>query len=66
MLKHTMMFAVVAGLVLALAAPGTVGAAVFSDNFDTPHNYLTDGLGAYDGLLNGSIAAMDADSVPSK
>ena len=39
----------VAGLVLALGAT----AQAFTDNFDTPHNYLTNGLGAYDGLLDG-------------
>ena len=54
----------VAGLVLALASASP--AANFYDNFDTPHNYLTDGLGAYDGLLNGggtvTIDAMDAST----
>ncbi|MBW8016383.1 MAG: DUF1349 domain-containing protein [Planctomycetes bacterium] len=48
---RNIMFIVVAGLVLALASASS--AAIFTDNFDTPHNYLTDGLGAYDGLLDG-------------
>lgn len=38
-------------LVFALAPAAQ--AESFTDNFDTPHNYLTDGLGAYDGLLDG-------------
>jgi len=62
MLKKMIMFAAVAGLVLAQATPGTVGAAVVTDNFDTPHDYLTDGLGAYDGLLNGSVEALNAST----
>jgi hypothetical protein len=34
----------------------------FSDDFETAHNYLTEGLGAYDVLLNGTISALDANS----
>ena len=50
---------ILVALVLGLA--GTVQATiVFSDNVDTPHDYLTDGLGAYDGMLNGTISALDA------
>jgi hypothetical protein len=63
-MKKTISILAVAGLVLALASASP--AAVFTDNFDTPHNYLTDGLGAYDGLLDGggtvTINAMDAST----
>ncbi len=34
----------------------------FKDSFDTPYNYLTDGLGAYSGKLNGTIQALDAST----
>jgi hypothetical protein len=60
-MKKTVMIVSVAALLVALAPAAQ--AAVFTDNFDTPHNYLTGGLGAYDGLLNGgTIEAMDADT----
>lgn len=32
---------------------------------DTAHNYVTDGLGAYAGLLNGTIQVLDANSTGS-
>jgi hypothetical protein len=34
----------------------------FSDDFETPHNYLTDGLGVYYGMLNGTISVLDANT----
>jgi len=33
----------------------------FSDDFETAHDYLTEGLGAYDGMLNGTIEVLDAN-----
>ena len=47
-------------LVSMLTLSTTVQAAGFSDNFDTAHNYLTDGLGAYAGMLNADVNALDA------
>ena len=35
---------------------------LFSDDFEIAHDYLTDGLGDYDGLLNGTINAIDANT----
>jgi hypothetical protein len=32
----------------------------FEDNFDVAHDYLTEGLGLYDGMLNGTISALNA------
>jgi hypothetical protein len=46
-------------LISVLAAGASVQAAGFSDNFDTPHDFLTDGLGAYAGIL-GDVNALDA------
>lgn len=40
----------------------TLQAAIFSDNFDTPRNYLTQGPGAYSGILNGTIQTLDAST----
>ena len=37
-------------------------AAMFEDDFQTQHDYLTNGLGDYDGLLNGTIRVLNADS----
>lgn len=57
MVKKLMVFVLVLGLV------GMVQAAtmVFSDDFDTPHDYASKGVvGPYDGIVNGSIEAMDA------
>jgi hypothetical protein len=34
----------------------------FSDDFQTAHDYLTEGLGAYDGMLNGTVSALDANN----
>ncbi|MEN6577898.1 MAG: hypothetical protein ABFD90_16255 [Phycisphaerales bacterium] len=49
-------------LVLVLMAGTSAQAAKFSDNFDTPHNYLTDGLGAYAGMLSTGIDVLDAST----
>lgn len=46
-------------LVSILAVTASAQAAGFSDNFDTPFNYLTDGSGAYTGIL-GDVNALDA------
>ena len=49
--------------VLVLSMVGVVRAGVvFSDDFDTPHDYVSGGLGAYDGLLNNGLAALDAST----
>lgn len=47
-------------LVSVLAVSASVQAAGFSDNFDTPFNYLTDGLGAYVGAITADVSALDA------
>ncbi len=41
-------------------APKPELVTAFSDDFETPHDYLTEGLGAYDGMLNGTIEVLDA------
>ncbi|MBN2182494.1 MAG: leucine-rich repeat domain-containing protein [Sedimentisphaerales bacterium] len=38
------------------------GYLLFSDDFNTPHDYLTEGLGFYDGLLNGTIGMLNAST----
>ena len=47
-------------LISILAVTASAQAAGFSDNFDTPFNYLTDGLGAYSGALVADVNALDA------
>jgi len=47
-------------LMLAISVPVQATVVVFSDDFEMPHNYLTEGLGAYDGMLNGTIETLDA------
>lgn len=47
--------------ILVLGLTGVVEAAGFSDNFDTDWNYLAQGKGAYDGILNGTLEALDAN-----
>ncbi len=47
-------------LVSMPALSTAVQAAGFSDDFDTPHNFLTDGLGAYAGVLSADVNALDA------
>jgi len=49
-------------LVSVLALGVSAQAAGFSDNFDAAHNYLADGLGAYAGLLNGTVQVLDANT----
>jgi hypothetical protein len=49
-------------LLLVLAAGAPARAAEFRDDFDTAHNYVTDGLGAYAGLLNGTVQVLDANT----
>jgi regulation of enolase protein 1 (concanavalin A-like superfamily) len=34
----------------------------FRDDFEKPHDYLTEGLGTYDGMLNGTIEVLDANT----
>ena len=34
---------------------------LFSDDFESPHDYLIEGIGDYDGLLNGTISVIDAN-----
>jgi hypothetical protein len=46
-------------LISVLAAGASVQAAGFCDTFDTPHDFLTEGLGAYAGLI-GDVNALDA------
>jgi len=47
-------------LVLVLTVGTSIQAARFSDNFDMPFNYLTDGLGAYSGLLSEGVSSLNA------
>lgn len=47
-------------LVLVLMACTSAQAAKFSDNFDTPHDFLTEGLGGYAGMVSAGIDVLDA------
>lgn len=47
-------------LVLVLMAGASAQAAKFTDSFDTPHDYLTEDLGAYAGMLSAGIDVLDA------
>ncbi len=47
-------------LVLVLAASASTQAATFSDSFDTPFDYLTEGAGAYSGMVTDGVSALNA------
>jgi hypothetical protein len=60
--KNYIALTVVNGTLNDVCITTSKASAGFSDNFDTAYNYMTDGLGAYSGKLNGTITALDAST----